>query len=71
MDVGSFARREKTLRLQEELLGVEEDRLAGRVGVTIMPNPGYSITLEKNVSQRRVPKGAESNTQLWCLVYLR
>jgi len=34
MDVESFARREKMLRLREELLAVEEDRIAGRVGVT-------------------------------------
>ena len=34
MDVESFVRREKMLRLREELLAVEEDRAAGRVGVT-------------------------------------
>ena len=34
MDVVSFARREKMLRLREELLAVEEDRIAGRVGVS-------------------------------------
>jgi hypothetical protein len=34
MDIEAFARREKMLKLREELLAVEEDRLAGRVGVT-------------------------------------
>jgi PHD/YefM family antitoxin component YafN of YafNO toxin-antitoxin module len=34
MDIEAFVRREKMLRLREELLAVEEDRLAGRAGVT-------------------------------------
>lgn len=34
MDIDAFARREKMLKLREELLAVEEDRLAGRAGVT-------------------------------------
>lgn len=34
MDIEAFARREKMLKLREELLAVEEDRLAGRAGVT-------------------------------------
>jgi len=34
MDVESFIRREKMLRLREELLAVEEDRAAGRIGIT-------------------------------------
>jgi len=34
MDLESFTRREKMLRLREELLAVEEDRIAGRFGVT-------------------------------------
>jgi len=34
MDVESFVRREKMLRLREELLVVEEDRIAGRFGIT-------------------------------------
>ncbi|HHY05587.1 MAG TPA: type II toxin-antitoxin system Phd/YefM family antitoxin [Clostridia bacterium] len=33
MDIEAFVRREKMLKLREELLVVEEDRLAGRVGV--------------------------------------
>jgi len=34
MDVESFTRRERMLRLREELLAVEEDRISGRAGVT-------------------------------------
>ncbi|NLB74400.1 MAG: type II toxin-antitoxin system Phd/YefM family antitoxin [Firmicutes bacterium] len=34
MDIEAFTRRERMLRLREELLAVEEDRLAGRTGVT-------------------------------------
>jgi hypothetical protein len=33
-DVNEFVRKEKMLRLLEELVAVEEDRLAGRTGVT-------------------------------------
>lgn len=35
MDIESFARREKMFKLREELLAVEEDRLAGRAGITL------------------------------------
>lgn len=35
MDIESFDRREKMLTLREQLLSVEEDRLAGRGGSTI------------------------------------
>ena len=35
MDIESFTRREKMLKLREELLAVEEDRLSGRVGCTL------------------------------------
>jgi prevent-host-death family protein len=34
MDIKAFTRREKMLKLREELLAVEEDRLAGRRGCT-------------------------------------
>jgi PHD/YefM family antitoxin component YafN of YafNO toxin-antitoxin module len=34
MDIDAFTRREKMLKLREELLAVEEDRMAGRIGVT-------------------------------------
>ena len=41
MDIESFSRREKMLALREQLLSVEEDRLAGRKGCTIDELDGY------------------------------
>ena len=35
MDIETYNRREKMLKLREELLAVEEDRIAGRVGCTL------------------------------------
>ena len=35
MDIGTYNRREKMLKLREELLSVEEDRLAGKTGYTL------------------------------------
>ncbi len=35
MDIQSFVKREKLLQLREELLAVEEDRLAGRKGLEL------------------------------------
>ena len=35
MDIETFNRREKMLKLREELLAVEEDRIAGRCGCTL------------------------------------
>ena len=35
MDLDTFTRREKMLQLREQLIAVEEDRLAGRTGCTI------------------------------------
>lgn len=35
MDIETYNRREKMLKLREELLAVEEDRLAGRKGCTL------------------------------------
>jgi len=35
MDIETYNRREKMLELREELLAVEEDRAAGRAGVSI------------------------------------
>jgi PHD/YefM family antitoxin component YafN of YafNO toxin-antitoxin module len=34
MDLDTFRNREKMLKLREELLAVEEDRIAGRTGVS-------------------------------------
>ncbi len=41
MDIEAFARREKMLKLREELLAVEEDRLVGRTGTTPMELDSY------------------------------
>ena len=35
MDMETFNRREKMLKLREELMAVEEDRLAGREGIPL------------------------------------
>lgn len=35
MDIETFNPREKMLKLREEILAVEEDRMAGRVGCTL------------------------------------
>lgn len=35
MDIETYNRREKMLKLREELLAVEEDRIAGRVSCTL------------------------------------
>lgn len=35
MDIETYNRREKMLKLREELLAVEEDRLVGRTGCTL------------------------------------
>lgn len=35
MDIETYNRREKMLKLREELLAVEEDRIAGREGCTL------------------------------------
>ncbi len=41
MDIEAFTRREKMLKLREELLSVEEDRLAGRTGMAPDELDGY------------------------------
>ena len=35
MDIETYARREQMLQLREELLAVEEDKIAGRTGSSI------------------------------------
>ena len=35
MDIESFSKREKMLKLREELIAAEEDRLAGKNGYTV------------------------------------
>lgn len=45
MDIDSFVKREKMLKLREELLAVEEDKLAGRTGCDIDELDGYLDTI--------------------------
>ena len=45
MDIETFNRREKMLKLREELLAVEEDRLAGRIGCDIEELDTYLDTV--------------------------
>ena len=48
MDIASFERREKMLALREKLISVEEDRLAGRTGVSL---DAFSAMLDEVVSE--------------------
>lgn len=41
MDIETYNRREKMLKLREELLSVEEDRIAGRSGCTLEELDAY------------------------------
>lgn len=41
MDIETYNRREKMLKLREELLQVEEDKIAGRTGCTIQALDDY------------------------------
>jgi prevent-host-death family protein len=56
MDIDAFTRREKMLRLREELLAVEEDRLAGRAGMTLEE---LDICLERVIDE--VEHGKDSS----------
>ena len=48
MDIASFERREKMLALREKLISVEEDRLAGRTGVSL---DAFSAMLDEVVGE--------------------
>ena len=48
MDIASFERREKMLSLREKLISVEEDRLAGRTGVSL---DAFSAMLDEVVGE--------------------
>lgn len=41
MDIETYNRRERMLKLREELLAVEEDKLAGRTGCTLQELDDY------------------------------
>ena len=45
MDIETFQRREQMLKLREELLAVEEDRMSGRVGCDLAELDQYLDSL--------------------------
>lgn len=45
MDIETFQRREQMLKLREELLAVEEDRMSGRVGCNLAELDQYLDSL--------------------------
>ncbi len=51
MDIEAFTRREKMLKLREELLAVEEDRLADRMGYTPEEVDNYLDTVIDEVQR--------------------
>ncbi len=51
MDAESFSRREKMLCLREELLAVEEDRAAGRMGRTVDELDAYLTDVMDSVDK--------------------
>lgn len=51
MDIESFERREKMLKLREEQLAVEEDRAAGRTGCTVEELDEYLNRIIEEVSE--------------------
>lgn len=50
MDIETYNRREKMLSLREELLAVEEDRIAGRSGCTLDKLDAYFDTVISDCS---------------------
>lgn len=49
MDIDTFNRRELLLKLREDLLSVEEDRIAGRLGLSIEDLDSYLTNIIKEV----------------------
>lgn len=49
MDIDTFNRRELLLKLREDLLSVEEDRIAGRAGVSVEDLDSYLTNIIKEV----------------------
>ena len=54
MDMDTFSLREKMLRLREELLAVEEERAAGRKGVTPDELESYLDDIINEVEREKV-----------------
>lgn len=55
MDIDAFVRREKMLRLREELVAVEEERLAGRHGMTVDELDGHLESIIDEVEHGKQP----------------
>lgn len=53
MDMDTFTRRESMLKLREQLIAVEEDRLAGK--------KGYSIDILNELMEKAVREGADES----------
>lgn len=53
MDIEAFVRREKMLKLREDLLAVEEDRSAGRIGTTLDELDSYLESIIDEVDHEK------------------
>lgn len=54
MDIETYNRREKMLKLREELLAVEEDRMAGRTGTTVDELDAWKALWRNNGRNKRI-----------------
>lgn len=53
MDIATYSRRESMLRLREQLVAVEEDRLAGKKGLTISELNEIMIKTIQDIADER------------------
>lgn len=54
MDIETYNRREKMLKLREELLAVEEDRMAGRTRTTVDELDAWKALWRNNGRNKRI-----------------
>ena len=54
MDIETYNRRGKMLKLREELLAVEEDRMAGRTGTTVDELDAWKALWRNNGRNKRI-----------------
>ena len=54
MDIETYNIREKMLKLREELLAVEEDRMAGRTGTTVDELDAWKALWMNNGRNKRI-----------------
>lgn len=57
MNTETYSRREKMLRLREELLAVEEDRIAGRSGCTLDELDAYLDNAIEEYTAEQISQG--------------